>query len=184
MKYRYALSSLVLLAAVTGCTSTSDSGKQAVVENYLTHDGNVYIVWKDPAEYTDIESTMWLQSKFDQYLFTELTEDLGQLANQFLDKDQQLDLMVTNVDLAGDVQPTFGAGPDDVRVVSELYPPKIAFEYALKQNGKIIKQGKENINDMGFLFGIQPITNDPFPYERQILRKWFKETIQPELTKN
>lgn len=182
MKYRYALSSLVMVAAISGCASTS-TDKQQPVENFLTSDGNVYVVWKDPAKYTDIESTVWLQSKFEKYLFTELTDELGQVANNYLGKDQQLDLMVTNVDLAGDVQPTFGAGPDDVRVVSDLYPPRITFEYSLKSNGKVVKQGKENINDMSFLFGIQPITNDPFPYEREILTKWFKETIQPVLEK-
>ncbi|MCL1037181.1 DUF3016 domain-containing protein [Shewanella submarina] len=183
MKYRYVLSSLVLAAAVGGCTSTSDNGKDAPVENFLTRDGNVYIVWKDPAKYSDIESTVWLQSKFEKYLFTELTDELGQEANEHLGKDMQLDLMVTNVDLAGDVQPTFGAGPDDVRVVSDLYPPRIAFDYVLKQNGRVVKQGSENINDMSFLFGIQPITSDPFPYERRILTKWFKETIEPALAK-
>ncbi|WP_025819719.1 DUF3016 domain-containing protein [Shewanella marina] len=177
---RYALITLGVVStlALTSCAQTE---KTTVPQNFLTYDGNVAIVWQTPAKYSDIEATVGLQSKFEKYLFSELTDELGQMANKSLANDQQLDLLVTNVDLAGDVQPTFGGAVDDVRIVSDLYPPKISFEYVLRQNGKVIKSGTEKLNNMSFLFGIQPITNQPFPYERDLLTKWFKQTIKPAL---
>ncbi len=180
MKYPFSLLTLIFMAILTGCTSTAEN---APVDNYITHDGNLAIIWKDPNQYTDIESTIWLQSKFTLYLFTELTEELGKQVNPVLGKDQKLDIMVTNLDLAGDVQPTFGASADDIRVVSELYPPKINFDYSLSQNGKVIKSGSEKLQNMSFLFGIQPITSQPFAYESDLLKKWFKKEIKPDLIK-
>lgn len=178
MKYTLFTIGVVSTLALTSCAQTE---KTTVPQNFLTYDGNVAIVWQDPAKYSDIEATVGLQSKFEKYLFSELTDELGQMANQSLAKDQQLDLLVTNVDLAGDVQPTFGGAADDVRIVTDLYPPKISFDYVLRQNGKVIKSGTEKLDNMSFLFGIQPITSQPFPYERDLLTKWFKQTIKPAL---
>lgn len=180
MRYTLSLLTFIIMAILTGCTSTE---KNEPVVNFLTHDGKLSIIWKDPNQYSDIESTTWLQSKFDKYLFTELTDELGKDVNKVLGENQQLDLIITNVDLAGDVQSTFGASVNDIRVVSDLYPPKINFDYTLSQDGKVIMSGSERIQNMGFLFGIQPITSQPFPYESKLLTKWFKEKIKPELVK-
>ncbi len=180
MRYTISLLTLIIMAILSGCTSTA---KKEPIENYITHDGNLAIIWKDPSQYTDIESTTWLQSKFGPYLFSELTDELGRDVNKVLGENQKLDLMVTNVDLAGDVQPTFGATVNDIRVVSDLYPPKISFDYSLSQDGKVIMSGSEKIQNMSFLFGIQPITSQPFPYESELLTKWFKDKIQPKLVK-
>ncbi|MGS0675470.1 DUF3016 domain-containing protein [Shewanella sp. 0m-4] len=179
MKKLLLLITITTTLIMSGCAKTDEP---TVPLNIMTNDGNLNILWQDINQYSDIEATIGLQSKFEQYLFTELTDELGQLANKHLAKDQQLDLTVTNVDLAGDVQPTFGAtAADDIRVVTELYPPKISFDYTLSQNGKVIKSGTEKLDNMGFLFGIQPITNDPFPYERDLLTNWFKEKLEPML---
>lgn len=177
---KYLLMTAVIAATLTiaGCAQQQESTEP---QNFLTNDGNVNILWQNPSDYSDIEATTGVQSKFEQYLFTELTDELAKLANKHLTKDQQLDLTVTNVDLAGDVQPTFGGATDDIRIVTDLYPPKIRFDYVLTQNGKVIKSGSEKLNNMGFLMGIQPIGNDPFPYEQDLLTDWFKKTIMPAL---
>ncbi|BDM65461.1 hypothetical protein NFHSH190041_29130 [Shewanella sp. NFH-SH190041] len=178
MNYRLPLLGTLVAATLTGCATTN---KQPVVEKVLTHDGDVNIIWQNPAKFSDIRSTTFLQSKFQNYLFTELTDALGHVADHHFGKNMQLDLQVTNLDLAGDVQPTFGGTAEDIRVVSQLYPPKISFDYVLRRDGKVVKSGSEKLNDMNFLFGIQPITSDPFPYEREMLQNWFLQTIKPAL---
>ncbi|MCG9730105.1 DUF3016 domain-containing protein [Shewanella sp. Isolate13] len=171
----------VIVAATLTISGCAQQQQPTEPQNFLTNDGNVNILWQSTNDYSDIEASVGVQSKFEQYLFAELTKELGKLANKHLANDQQLDLTVTNVDLAGDVQPTFGASTDDIRVVTDLYPPKIHFDYTLTQNGKVIKSGSEKLNNMGFLMDIQPIGNDPFPYERDLLTDWFKKTIIPVL---
>ncbi|ABZ75409.1 conserved hypothetical protein [Shewanella halifaxensis HAW-EB4] len=178
MKHFLMTAVIAAILTISGCAQKQEP---TVPESFLTNDGNVNILWQNPSDYSDIEATIGLQSKFEQYLFTQLTDELGNLANKHLANDQQLDLTVTNVDLAGDVQPTFGAAANEIRIVSDLYPPKIRFDYVLTQNGKVIKSGSEQLNNMGFLYDIQPITNDAFPYERDLLIDWFKKTIMPAL---
>ena len=171
---------LVLFTAtltITGCAQQAPTEPQ----NFMTNDGKVNILWQNTNDYTDIEATIGVQSKFEQYLFTQLTQELGKLANKHLTEGQQLDLTVTNVDLAGDVQPTFGASVDDIRVVTDLYPPKLDFEYTLSQNGKVIASGTEKLRNMSYLSDLQPLNNDTFRYEQKLLTEWFKKTIKPLL---
>ncbi|MCL1140126.1 DUF3016 domain-containing protein [Shewanella pneumatophori] len=174
---------LLMIVLFTAIFTVAGCAQQAPTEpqNFLTNDGNVNILWQNTNDYTDIEATIGVQSKFEQYLFTQLTQELGKLANKHLTEGLQLDLTVTNVDLAGDVQPTFGASVDDIRVVTDLYPPKLDFEYVLSQDGKVIASGTEKLRNMGYLSGIQPLTNDSFRYEQELLTDWFKKTIIPAL---
>ncbi|GIU07188.1 MULTISPECIES: DUF3016 domain-containing protein [unclassified Shewanella] len=177
---KHLLMTVVIAATLTigGCAQQQEPTEP---QNFLTNDGNVNILWQSTNDYSDIEATSGVQSKFEQYLFTELTDGLAKLASKHLAKGQQLDLTVTNVDLAGDVQPTFGGATNDIRVVTDLYPPKISFDYVLTQNGKVIKSGSEKLNNMGYLMDIQPIGSDAFPYEQDLLTDWFKNTIVPAL---
>lgn len=163
---------------ISGCAQNNE---QSTSENLLTEDGRVSIMWQNPADFSDVEATIGVQSKFEEYLFTQLTKELAKLANKHLSAQQKLELIVTNVDLAGDLQPTFGGTADEVRIVSDLYPPKIAFEYTLTDNGNVISSGSEKLKDMGYLMGIQQVGNDPFPYEADLLTDWFKKNIEPIL---
>ncbi|MBY5922065.1 DUF3016 domain-containing protein [Ferrimonas balearica] len=179
MSIKPLLCGIALASVLIGCSSKPEP--EGPVQNFLTKDGQVTILWKDPAKYADIESTSMLQSTFEKYLFSELTEELGKVANPKLGDAYQLELEVTNVDLPGDVKPSFDTGADDIRVVSDLYPPKMAFTYELKRDGQVVKQGTEKLSDMSFLFGIEPIGNDPFPYMGRMMEEWFRKAIEPEL---
>ncbi|AVV85201.1 hypothetical protein SPWS13_3492 [Shewanella putrefaciens] len=90
-------------------------------------------------------------------------------------------MMVTDVDLAGDMRPTFGATANDLRVVKDIYPPRITFSYQVLENDKVIVAGDEKLSDMGFLTGIQPLNDKPFMYETQMLNDWLKKTIAPKI---
>ncbi|MCK8044740.1 DUF3016 domain-containing protein [Shewanella sp. 1CM18E] len=172
---------IVVIAATLTMAGCAQQQEPSEPQNFLTNDGKVNILWQNTNDYTDIEATAGVQSKFEQYLFTQLTQELGKLANKHLTDGQQLDLTVTNVDLAGDVQPTFGASVDDIRIVKDLYPPKLDFEYVLSQNGKVVASGTEKLRNMGYLSDIQPLTSDSFRYEQDLLTDWFKQTIKPLL---
>ncbi len=90
-------------------------------------------------------------------------------------------MTVTDVDLAGDMRPTFGATADDLRVIKDLYPPRITFSYQVLENDKVIIAGDEKLSDMGFMSGIQSVNDKPFMYETKMLSDWLKKTVAPKL---
>ena len=169
----------LLLAGVLSCSAVWAADEAPV--NPVTEDGVVKIVWQSPKDFRDIESSGEIQSRYEKRLFETLTENINKAAAKILKPNQKLEMTVTNVDLAGDMRPTFGATADDLRVIKDIYPPRMAFSYQVLENGKVIIAGDEKLSDMGFLSGIQSQTDKPFMYETQMLADWLKKTIAPQL---
>ncbi|MGL4446486.1 MAG: DUF3016 domain-containing protein, partial [Shewanella sp.] len=81
----------------------------------------------------------------------------------------------------GDMRPTFGATVNDLRVIKEVYPPRITFNYQIVENNQVIVAGDEKLTDMGFMSGVQSLNDKPFVYENTMLTNWLKKTVAPKL---
>ncbi len=162
----------------TGVVSAHDSKKDETIK---TEAGNVSVTWQSPDHFTDIKSSGELQSRFQNRLFKNLTKNLNKEASKVLKANQKLNITVTNVDLAGDVRPSFNAGASDIRVVKGVYPPRFKFSYSVTQDGKTIAKGKESITDLGFLDRIKPAFEHQFQYETHLLNDWMKKMAKTQL---
>jgi hypothetical protein len=140
----------------------------------------VEIVWFEPEKYRDIRSDGESQKSFQNRVITALTGYFEEAAAKILPADQTLSLKITNVDLAGDVEYFFLRFSTGVRMMRDIYFPSIEFNYELRDaGGKVLKSGKENIKDMGYLFsGMAYINNPPFDYEKRMINDWFKKNFE------
>ncbi|MGI2092892.1 DUF3016 domain-containing protein [Shewanella oncorhynchi] len=169
----------LLLAGVLSC-SAAWAADEAPVDP-VTEDGVVKIVWQSPKDYRDIKSSGELQSRYEKRLFETLTENINKEAAKILKQNQKLEMTITDVDLAGDMRPTFGATANDLRIIKDIYPPRMTFSYQVMENDKVIIAGDEKLSDMGFMGGIQSLNDKPFIYETKMLTEWLKKTIAPQL---
>ena len=169
---------LFIVGLITALAACSNSN-QTMISNPVTESGVVKITWHDPQKYTDIDAAGELQSRFEQKVFATLTADLNKQASKVLKANEKLVLMVTNVDLAGDVRPTFGEVSNDIRVVKDIYPPRIAFSYKVMKDSRVVLSGDEKLQDMFFMSGIQPLVQRPYMYEASLLTHWFNKKISP-----
>ncbi|MCU8001804.1 MULTISPECIES: DUF3016 domain-containing protein [unclassified Shewanella] len=169
----------LLLAGVLSC-SAAWAADEAPVDP-VTEDGVVKIVWQSPKDYRDIKSSGELQSRYEKRLFETLTENINKEATKILKPNQKLEMTITDVDLAGDMHPTFGATANDLRIIKDIYPPRMTFSYQVMENDKVIIAGDEKLSDMGFMGGIQSLNDKPFMYETKMLTEWLKKTIAPQL---
>ncbi|MES2049408.1 MAG: DUF3016 domain-containing protein, partial [Pseudomonadota bacterium] len=64
----------------------------------------------------------------------------------------------------------------DIRVVKELYWPRMSFFYVLKnEKNEVVASAKEDIKDMNFMTSISVHANGSgFDYEEKMLNDWFK----------
>ncbi|MFZ6778979.1 DUF3016 domain-containing protein [Undibacterium sp. Ji83W] len=136
--------------------------------------GEVKVTWQEPEKYTDIRPGNESKSGFQARMIKELDQVFADMAKKLPDACQW-DVTVTDVDLAGDVRPFFRNTVDDIRVIKDLYWPRMTFSFDLKdEKGKSIASGTENIKDMNFLMRSGLATgNSSFRYEEQMLRDWF-----------
>jgi len=169
----------ILLAGVL--TSTAAIAADEIVENPVTEQGMVKIEWQEPKNFRDVKAVGDIQSRYEKRTFELLTKNLNKEAGKTLKSEQKLEMLVTELDLAGDVRPTFGATMNDIRLVEELYPPRITFSYKILEGDKVIMAGDEKLTDMGFMQRVGRASDKPMRYESKMLADWLKKTVEPKL---
>ena len=94
-------------------------------------------------------------------------------------------MVVTNIDLAGQVWPSqfIGFGNNmgsDVRVIQRVDIPRMTFSYSLTDSsGEVLKSEDDfKLKDMGFMdTNIRNMRNENLFYEKAMLDDWFDDTF-------
>lgn len=166
-------------------TENEDTGKNESNEIYTSDNTyeRVNIKWIKPKSFTDVKNASFSSSKYRKHVFKQLEKHFDKLS-QTLPLGQSLVINVTDLDLAGRVEPGgysgFSGGLDDVRIMRTIDIPRIKFEYQLVDTaGKLIKSEQINLKDMNYLdTGYSVKRNRPFAYEKKMLSKWFKKNFE------
>ena len=140
----------------------------------------VNLQWQKPSEYLGIEAgNETSQQRFEEQVIEELGEHITEAADTHLPETYSLNMTVTDIDLAGDVEYFFTKFSQGVRVVRNPYFPSIAFEYeVLDEQGQVVERGSENIRDMGWHYsGARQVNDAPLDYEKELVDAWFRETF-------
>ena len=170
-----------ILCFVLSSTVSADSGTpQDAPKTTLS---KVEITWQSPNDYRDIRPSNETRKGFRERVFSSLGKHFNKLA-EALPEGQSLSVTVTNIDLAGQVWPTFGAGAADIRIVDRVDIPRMAFSYELKENGDTIKSAEVKLKEMAFMNRISRMrSSEPFGYEKAMLTRWFDNEFEDNLAK-
>lgn len=142
----------------------------------LTHAADVKVNWQDPDQYTDIRPTNETKDAFRKRVFEALDEVFRDNAKA-LPEHYLLEINVTNLDLAGDTNILQSRHGNDIRLIKDIYWPRMSLQYTLKnEQGVVISQGKADLADINFLFTHRIIASHTgFEYEERMINNWFKE---------
>jgi len=142
----------------------------------VAYAGQVSVTWQAPEKYTDIKAAVGTDSVFQDVVTGELGIVFADLAKKLPD-DVQWNVTVTDVDLAGEVLHAKGVTGKDVRVIKDVYLPRMSVSYSMF-DGKGIKiaEGSDEIKDMTFLMKGPHIASGHtvLKYEEKMLQDWFK----------
>ncbi|MDD3181066.1 MAG: DUF3016 domain-containing protein [Opitutaceae bacterium] len=150
-----------------GADTQSQSAKQS----------RVSVTFIKPEAFTDAKDSMMGSDRELAGILDEIREHLGQIVDRYIPKEQHLDLKITNIDMAGDFEPWSGPQAQDVRIIKEIYPPRIDLEFRLTDStGKMIKEGSRELRDMSFLMKPQLRLSslERLPYEKELLVDWLR----------
>lgn len=137
--------------------------------------GEAKVNWQEPEKYTDIRPGNESRENFKERIFKEFNLMFSTMAKKLPD-GYQMEITVTDLDLAGDVNGMYSRLGRDIRVVKELYWPRMSFFYTLKnEKNEVVASAKEEVKDMNFMnsIGIHASGNS-FDYEEKMLNDWFK----------
>jgi hypothetical protein len=162
----------ILLAATLcagGCQSASTSAMPAAL-------GNVTVNFHEPDKFTDVRDSNG--GGTSEYYLEILSKKLKETAAPLLAEGQTLSVTFNDIDLAGDIPP---GRIDDVRIIKEIYIPRMALTFQLKDaNGKVISEGERKLSDMGFQMRLSPAIdrNEPLYYDQQMLSDWVRKEFK------
>lgn len=142
----------------------------------------VRVEFSDPDKFTDFRDSVFGTDKGREALVAQFREVLDDLGRRYVPENRKLEIRFTDIDLAGEYEPWRGPNFDDVRIVKDLYSPRLQFEFRVLDaaSGAVVKEGKENIRDMGFLMNAARLpSHDTIRYEKEMLTDWMRREFKP-----
>ena len=135
----------------------------------------VQVTFQEPEQFRDIDYGDGNTRRGIKVHIPILEKHIIKSGKRFLKEGQTLTMPVTDVDLAGDYEPWLSPDFDDIRIVKDIYPPRISFSYELKDaEGKVLKSGEENLVDMNFQYRMRVRTHDELFYDKEMITDWMR----------
>ncbi|MEP7184874.1 MAG: DUF3016 domain-containing protein [Rhodanobacter sp.] len=141
-----------------------------------TQPDRVTVHYKDPQHFTEARRSFGIHLiDADAYL-KPLKTYIARRAAQILAPGQRLDIEVTDVDLAGEYEPWLGPDFNDVRIVKNIYPPRINLDFTLYgADGKVLREGSRKLRDPSFLSDGVGIDQNALRYEKSLIDRWLRK---------
>nr|KAJ9617923.1 hypothetical protein H2204_013303 [Knufia peltigerae] len=181
------LSTALLLAGMLAVGSVAAAPRTVTAPDApraLQADGPVSVKWDDPAKFTEIrQSTNRFEAERGDWV-QQLARYVQTSAAKPLQAGQTLDVTLVDIKRAGDYEPWHGPRGSDIRIMRDIYPPRITLQYTLKDaSGRIIDEGDARLSDSGYLhnIGLKSDT-DPLRYEKRLIDDWVKRQLTSRVT--
>lgn len=133
----------------------------------------------EPQNYADAKNESYDTDRGRDEVLARLKEHILLAAPRYLAHGQHLVINVTNVDLAGEFEPWQGMGFDHIRMVREIYPPRMTLEFRLLDaEGSVVSSGKRDLQELGYLTTLSLPTSDPLRYDKEMISDWMRREFR------
>ena len=167
MKAKLTLIAFFGLLAAGTCLAADGAGARVVVNFF------------EPENFADAKNDSFGDDRGRDWVLAQLKEHILQTASRYLAPGQQLEINVTNVDLAGAFEPWRGLDFDHIRMVREIYPPRMTLQFRLLDAaGNVVNSGRRELQDLGYLATLTLPTNDPLRYDKGMISDWIRREFR------
>lgn len=140
-------------------------------------DSRVQVDWTDPQAFADVRENPGAsvgRQRPEEWLPL-LARHLRNRADALLPQGEHLAVTFTDIKRAGSYEPWRGPQWNDVRVVKDIYPPRIDLRFKLTDaSGKVLGEGERKLTDPGYLTRGTIDNDDPLRYEKRMLDEWLR----------
>jgi hypothetical protein len=138
-------------------------------------DDRTEIVFFEREKFTDVKDGLSDTPKGRDAILDQIKDYIIGQAKKYVAEDQKLTVTITDVDLAGDFEPERSPRLQDVRIIRDIYPPKINLTFKLTAaDGNELKHGTRELTDVMFMNNLTFNSNDPLRYEKNLLDDWLR----------
>ncbi len=144
----------------------------------------VEVTFVEPENFTDVKDRYSAQKEVAQHYLNTLKEHVQRAAGKRLQPGQRLKVTITDIDMAGDFEPWRSPQLQDVRIIKDIYPPRIDLSYQLLDaNGTVVAEGKRELRDLAFNMRTTGLpTSDSLRHEKALLDDWLRRDLRTART--
>jgi hypothetical protein len=157
-----------LMAAVVGCSVAADRAATPPASR-------TSVTSVQPERFTDVKDSLLASPKGTADLLAAIDRYRHVAGERYVPAGLALEIQVTNIDLAGEFEPWRGPQFDRVRIMRDVYPPRIALEFRTDGSGAVVNEGPRVLFDQLYL-GAAPLNNgDRLYYDKLLLGTWLRQ---------
>jgi hypothetical protein len=137
------------------------------------------VLFFEPTKFTDVCDSYMGDAARTTYL-DQLRDHLLEKAKYYVPDGHQLSVTITDIDMAGEFEPWRGPRFSDVRIVKDIYPPRINLSFRLTDaEGNVVQEGKRELRDLTFMLKITTaFRDDPVRHEKALLDDWLSSDFK------
>ncbi|MDR0353341.1 MAG: DUF3016 domain-containing protein [Opitutaceae bacterium] len=142
---------------------------------------SVSVTFAHPENFTDVKDSFTgsLDKVRDGYL-ENLADHIKENASRFLGDGQKLAVTITDVDMAGDFEPGRGPSSMDIRIIKQIYPPRIDLSFKVTDAaGATVREGARQLRNLDFMS--DPVaamrSSETLRYEKALVDNWIRDDL-------
>lgn len=141
--------------------------------------GELKIEWDSPEDFRDADYYFNGGKKSKEIVLNNLERYFTKEANRRFPDGYILEMKVTELDLAGDFEPWNNSSFSDVRIIKDIYPVIIEFDYRLVDaDGNVVSEGSKRLRDMMIPKSLSAQftgRSELYPYVKTLVRDWMRK---------
>jgi hypothetical protein len=178
MRTRYLLPLLAALALAPTLAGARSVVTDPALPRALPADGPVSVEWTDPAQFSDIRFSNNRWEAQQGSWVAELARHLQQQAARRLPAGQQMEVTITDIQRAGRYEPWMGINYGHVRVMRDIYPPRMTLNVRITgADGQVLAEGERKLSDMSYLQNSTPVDTDNLRFEKRMIDDWLRREL-------
>jgi DUF3016 family protein len=128
-----------------------------------------------PEGFTDFKATCIGLDERTRGLLADFTQFIRATGARHVPEGGALAITVTDVDMAGEFETWRGPQACSVRVMLDVYAPRIRLDFRLTdRDGKVVSAGPRELRDPLYLTRAVRLATDPLRYEKNLVQDWFQ----------
>lgn len=135
----------------------------------------------DTDKFTDFTASAMRPDAAQKSYMKELSRFLESRLGDEIAPGHAIQIVITDVDMAGEFEPWRRGGFDDVRVVKDLYPPRINLSFRIvDEAGNVLREGDRKLRDLNFMYTGRRLDSDPLRHEKELLANWVRKEFKDQ----
>lgn len=138
--------------------------------------GTVSVTYDEPAGFSDAREGGHESDAARRAWLDALCEHLSERAAAALPTGQHLEVHITDVKRAGGFEPWRGPQAAHLRVVRDVYPPRIDLRFKrLAADGSVLQTGSRQLRDAAFMMRPNRYADDRLRFEKTLVDDWVEQ---------